>query len=93
MSLSKKRVTHLPLGTKKPNILLEAHVKHCPVCTRLGYQCHLLGGVEVEDSEADAQNTFSLSLSGLTPPKFTVELNRNTVQMLGKRHRLLASAA
>lgn len=33
----------------------------------LEYQSHLLGGVEVEDSEADAQNTFFLSLSGLTP--------------------------
>lgn len=57
----------------------------------LEYESRLSGGVEVEDSEADAQNTFSLS-PGLTSPKFTVELNRNIVQTLEKRHRFLASS-
>ena len=56
------------------------------------YQSHVLGGVEVGDSEPDAQNAFSLSPPGLALPKFTVELNRNIVQMLEKRHLFLDSS-
>lgn len=37
------------LQTEKLNILLEVNVRHCPLCTILEYQSHLLGGVEVED--------------------------------------------
>lgn len=57
----------------------------------LEYESHLSDGVEVENSEGEAQNTFSLS-PGFTCPKFTVELNRNVVRMLEKHHRFLASS-
>lgn len=59
-------------------MLLEVNVTHCPGCTYFSISNSFTRAVEVKASEGDTQNTFSLS--GVTAPEFTMELNTNTAQ-------------